>query len=118
MKNKAPQENYLDKVPCRPERLSWSQDEKGLVVLDIENKGAFNRVAQWLLKKPKVSHIHLDELGSFIWLQIDGERDLTAIGGLVGERFGDKAEPLYERLAQYFKTLESYKFIEWSRRDG
>lgn len=116
MKNNKPKENYLDRIPCRPAELNWSQDDTGAVTLDIENKGVFNRIAQKLLKKPKVSHIHLDEFGSFIWLQIDGERDLTAIGRLVGEHFGDKAEPLYERLARYFKTLESYKFINWSNK--
>ena len=31
-------------------------------------------MAQKLLKKPKISYIHLDERGSFIWLKIDGEK--------------------------------------------
>ena len=117
MKNNT-KENYLDKIPVYSEWLSWSQGDDGMVTLDIINKGVFNRIAQKLLKKPKVSHIHLDEFGSFIWMQIDGKRDLTSIGQLVGEHFGDKAEPLYPRLAQYFQTLESYKFIVWSNKDN
>ena len=106
-------ENYLERRPIRPERIKWSVDEEGSVILDIENTGFFNRVAQKLFKKPKVSHVHLDKLGSFVWPLIDGEKDIVALGVLVKERFGQEAEPLYERLAKYFQILESYSFVEW-----
>ena len=106
-------ENYLKRCPIRPERIKWSVDEEGKVTLDIENTGFFNRVAQKLFKKPKVSHVHLDKLGSFVWPLIDGEKDIIALGVLVKERFGEEAEPLYERLAKYFQILESYSFVEW-----
>lgn len=109
MKKKS--ENYLEKIPRHKDTLSWSQDEKGIVTLEMQNKGAANRIAQLLLKKPKISYIHLEEFGSFVWLAIDGKRDITAIGELVRERFGEKAEPIYERLAQYIKTLETNNFI-------
>lgn len=108
---KQPQENYLEKIPCKKESLKWSQNESGEVTLELENTGLANRIAQKLLKKPKISYIHLDEMGNFIWPIIDGKRNITAIGELVREHFGEKAEPLYERLAQYFKTLESYGFV-------
>ena len=108
---KKPQKNYLDFVPAHKiER--FTVDENSIVTLEIENKGVFNKIAQKLFKKPKISYILLDEMGSFIWPYIDGKRDITEIGVLVREHFGDKAEPLYERLSQYFKTLESYGFVE------
>ena len=110
MKNKT--ENYLEKIPQHRAGLAWSQDDKGIVTLEVENKGLANRIAQKLLKKPKISYIHLEEFGSFIWTVIDGKRDIIAIGKLTRERFGEKAEPLYERLSQYIKTLESYRFVE------
>ena len=97
----------------RPEGIEWTTDEKGIITLDIENKGFFNRVAQKFFKKPKVSHIHLDEMGSFVWPLLDGEKDIVALGVLVKEHFGEKAEPLYERLAKYFQILDSYSFVEW-----
>ena len=38
--------NYLEKIPtCSPE-IKWSKDEKGIVTLEIENKGWANRIAQ------------------------------------------------------------------------
>ena len=106
-------QNYLEKIPVRPEGIKWSADEKGIVTLDIENTGVFNRIAQKLFKKPKVSHVHLDEIGSFVWPLLDGEKNIVELGRLVEERFGEKANPLYERLAKYFQILDSYHFIEW-----
>lgn len=106
-------ENYLERCPMRPEQIQWSVDESGLVTLDIENTGFFNRVAQKFFGRPKVSHIHLDGIGSFVWPLLDGEKDIIALGVLVREHFGDEAEPLYERLAKYFQILDSYSFILW-----
>lgn len=106
-------ENYLERRPMRPEEISWSVDENGMVILDIKNKGMFNKLAQILFHRPKISHIHLDEMGSFIWPLLDGEKDIVVLGVLVKEHFGDKAEPLYERLAKYFQILDSYSFLRW-----
>ena len=112
-KNKQQGENYLEKIPVRSESIGFSTDEKGLVTLEIENKGAFNRIAQKLFKRPKISYIHLDENGSFVWSVIDGERDILKLGEAVYEHFGEAAEPLYPRLAEFIKILESYKFISY-----
>ena len=106
-------ENYLERKPVRKEGLSWTQDEEGNITLEIENTGFFNIVAQKLFKKPKVSYIHLDENGSFLWPLLDGEKTILELGVSVKEKFGEKAEPLYERLTKYFQILESYKFIEF-----
>ena len=104
-------ENFLEKKPQRNPDINWKEKD-GQITLEIENKGLFNRLAQKLLKKPKISYIHLDEMGSFIWPLIDGETDIIALGERVKEHFGDKAEPLYERLSKYIKILESYGFVK------
>ena len=113
MKKAKKNENYLERIPMRPDKIKWSTDEEGIVTLDIENTGLFNRLAQKFFKKPKVSHVHLDKMGSFVWPLLDGEKDIVAIGVLVKEHFGEEAEPLYERLAKYFQVLDSYFFVEW-----
>jgi len=102
--------NYLEKIPQKAD-IKWTIDDNGAVTLELENKGWANRLAQALFKRPKVSFIHLDENGSFIWPLIDGQRDIIAIGKEVEAHFGEKANPLYDRLAKFFKILESYKFI-------
>lgn len=106
--------NYLDYVPvCAPEH-SWDLNEKNLVVIHVENKGFYNRLAQKVFKRPKVSHISLDEYGSFVWQQMDGVRTIYEIGGLVKARYGERAEPLYDRLAKFFKILFENHFIGYS----
>ena len=45
---------------------------------------------------------------------MDGEKDIIAIGKEVEEQFGEKANPLYERLAKFFQVLDSYHFITWN----
>ncbi len=112
-KSEKSKENYLERIPKRPEKYGFTVAEDGIVTLEIENKGVFNKIAQKLLKKPKVSYVHLDEMGSFIWSVMDGEMNITRIGKPVSEKFGEAAEPLYERLAKYFQILDSYGFVDW-----
>ena len=105
--------NYLEKIPMRPEEIGWSTDEKGIVTLDIENTGVMNRIAQKLFHKPKVTHVHLDATGSFVWSLLDGKKNIIELGELVKEQFGEEAEPLYSRLAKFFQILDSYHFLKW-----
>ena len=105
--------NYLEKVPMRPDGMDWKADEQGIVTLYIKNKGLFNRIAQKFFKKPKVTQIHLDAMGSFVWPLLDEEKNIIKLGELVKEHFGEEAEPLYPRLAEYFRRLDSYHFIQW-----
>ncbi len=105
--------NYLDKIPVHPEGIPWSKDENGIVTLEIENKGFFNKIAQKFFKRPKTSYIHLDKTGSFVWPLIDGKKSISDLAADVDAEFGEESHPLYERLAQFFRVLDSYKFISW-----
>ena len=109
-------ENYLDNIPVRQDGLKWDADEKGLVTLYVHNTGLMKKITQKLLKKPEYTQVHLDEHGSFVWPLIDGKSDITALGKLVDEHFGEKAHPLYERLAKYFQILASYGFITFAEK--
>ena len=114
MKKQKIASNFLDKIPTRNPDIGYTVDEKGVITLEIENKGLFNRIAQKVFKKPKISYIHLDEMGSFVWPIINGEKSISEIGEAVDEHFGEKAHPLYERLAKYFQILENYGFVKLS----
>ena len=114
MKKNVISRNYLEGIPLRSDKLKWSEDG-GIITLEIENKGIFNKIAQRFFKKPKISYVHLDEMGSFVWPILNGEMNLIEIGQQVKAHFGEKAEPLYERLAKYFQILESYGFINWRK---
>lgn len=106
-------ENYLEKVPAICRDLDWTENN-GLVTVVQENTGFYNKIAQKFFCTPKVSNIDLDELGSFIWMCIDGKRNLIDIGEMVKEEFGEEAEPLYPRLIKYMQILVEVKYIELS----
>ena len=108
-KNKQ-QVNYLDMIPVRAD-LAWSTDENGIVTLEIENRGVMNAIAQKVFRKPRISYVHLDETGSFLWPLIDGRQTVCDLAGPLKERFGEAAEPLYPRIAKYFQILQSYGFV-------
>ncbi len=111
-KKKVIDENFLEKIPSHKEGLGYSVSDDGSVTLEMENKGAMNKIAQVIFRKPKISYIHLEEFGSFIWPLIDGKKNIIEIGKEVEAHFGEKANPLYERLATYFQMLESYGFVD------
>lgn len=112
-KNRQPK-NLLDHVPCHAVDLEWQTEENGTVTLLVKNKGLFNRIAQKLFKKPPISYVHLDEMGSVVWPLIDGKSTVFAIGEQLKAQLGEAAEPLYERLAQFLNILKSYDFITWA----
>lgn len=104
-------QNYLENIPVRQEGLKWDVDEQGMVTLYVHNTGLMKKITQKLLKKPEYTQVHLDENGSFIWPLIDGKKNIIELGKIVKEHFGEKAEPLYPRLAKFFQILESYGFV-------
>lgn len=109
-------ENYLELIPVYREEAPWTINKKGIVTVDMVHHGFYHGIAHKFFKTPSVSHIALDRFGSFVWQQIDGQRSIMEIGVLVKEKFGKEAEPLYERLSQYFMTLYNNNFIDYNRK--
>ncbi|MFR3766655.1 MAG: PqqD family protein [Blautia sp.] len=105
--------NYLDLIPEKNSSLKWHTDLKERVILEVENTGIMNKIAQNLFNKPRFTKVHLDANGSFIWPLIDGKRTVADIAVLVKEQFGEAAEPLYPRIIKYFQIVESYHFIRF-----
>lgn len=114
------QENFLDFIPVRVPKHSWSADENGRVTVHMLHDGFYDRIAQRFFHRPRISNIDLDAQGSFVWQHIDGQSSVGQIGLMVRERFGEAVDPLYERLAEYMKILYNNGFIGYhrARRDG
>lgn len=113
---KKKQENFLDYVPKRNQLYDWDLNQKKHVEIVVVHRGLFNRIAQIFFRRPKMSRIELDDLGSFIWQELDGVRTIYEIGTVVKGKFGKKAEPLYERLCEYIKILHHNRFIVYENK--
>ena len=111
MNGKKQKKNYLDLIPERAEGLSWEKGEDNIIVIQTENTGLFNRMAQKLLRKPRFTNVHMDKYGSFLWPLLDGEKTVKELAILQKEAFGEEVEPLYPRIVKYFQIMESYHFI-------
>lgn len=108
-------ENYLDYVPKHNPVFSYRRKENGRIEVEVINRGLFNRLAQIFLKRPRRSFIELDELGSFVWEQMDGKRTIYDICILTKEQFGNTAEPLFERAVTFFRILRRNAFIQYGK---
>lgn len=104
-------ENYLDYVFDKNPSFQWKEKEDGLVCIIVEWKGFFHWVTQKFFHKPKKSEIALDVLGSYVWKSIDGKRNVYQIAKLVKEKFGENAEPVYERLIKFIEIMRDNKYV-------
>jgi len=60
---------------------------------------------------PKPLRLRLDEIGSATRQLLDGRRTAAEIARALQQKFGEKVEPVYDRLAIFFKQLEKQKLI-------
>lgn len=102
--------NKLFMQPVINENVIWQENDGG-VILFIENDGFFNRVFQAIMHKPKISYIHLDEIGSYVWKMLDGNNSIYEIGAALEKEFDNSAFPLYERLTKFLGMLKENEFI-------
>jgi len=112
MKNKIRKEdNFLELIPVIKEGQDWKIKEDGCVQILIPREGFFDKIVRIFVNTPKVMKIDLDDVGSCVWKSIDGKRNISEIGDILKAEFGEKAEPLYERLGTYINILRNNKFI-------
>ena len=97
--------NLLDCVPRPNPAHTWSAGADGAVTLHLSHRGPFAAVAHKWFRAPAVSHLHLDEMGSFLWLRMDGGRTVGELARALEARYGQAAAPLYPRLTTYLAAL-------------
>ena len=57
-------------------------------------------------KIPEYKKVALDEYGSYVFTQIDGNKTVKDIGENLEEKYGAEAHPLYERLLLFLNHIE------------
>lgn len=109
-------ENYLDFVPFHNPAYDWDE-QGGVVTVHVVYRGFYHRIAQKFFSTPRVSHIALEQYGSFLWRQMDGKKTVGKLAEELKEKFGEDAEPLYPRLVKYIHILHDNRFILFAGRD-
>ena len=104
--------NYLDFVPEKNPEIEYEADEDGIITVLIEWKGVYHKIAQKLFRRPRVSDIRLDELGSFVWNAVDGKKDVHQISKELEQQFPKMGKPV-PRLIKYLEILHDNHLIYW-----
>ncbi len=105
-------QNILDLIPIQNEE--WGKKADGTVFL---KKRRFKNT--WINKMmekcgiPLYYCIYLDEFGSFVWNHCDGLQPIYQIAQSLYERFGEKVDPVYERLGAFMRLLAYQKLISY-----
>ena len=94
-------------------RFQWEADSDGRAVVLVP-KFRQTLLARWLLPflaRPNF-RVRLDEFGTFVWRRCDGATPVSQIADEISAAFGERAEPLYERLGQFVRRLERDGLVE------
>ena len=101
-------EKFLELVP---KRICKHEENNGLITVLFIKTPTF--IEKMFFKKliDKPYKIDLDEIGSFIWNEIDGQKNVAEIVDLAKEHFGEKIEPAESRTVQFMRQMHSTKLI-------
>ena len=102
-------------MPCIPVRnFEWEEEDESGRVIILRPKYLFKPVKQVIepLLKNKFFRIKLDELGSLIWRNCDGQKTVEELARILIEKFGPEFKEPYQRLAKFIMHLGKDKFIE------
>lgn len=109
MRKKKTERNLLD---LRPHRLFEHELEDRRVTVLIPKYRS--RWMQWLQRRLARPYwkLHLDEIGTAVWLECDGRRTVAEIGSHLKDEFGEAVEPIWQRLPAFLRQMRSGKLIE------
>lgn len=114
LKNKSVKdENFLLYVPIKKHKTY--EERKGRIFLVFHHDKLVEKLASKLFKKPRVSDLELDELGSAVWKLIDGRRTVLQITEEMKIRFGERCEPINERLIMFIRYLNRRDWINFDK---
>ncbi|MEK9138860.1 MAG: PqqD family protein [Bacteroidota bacterium] len=103
----------LNLLALKPKRnLEWETGQANTVVLVIP-KFKNRLLIKWLvpmLAKPNIK-VNLDERGSHIWRQCDGNTTVARMGEEMSTKFGEPLDSTYERIGKFVQQLARDKFV-------
>ncbi|MFH0990972.1 MAG: PqqD family protein [bacterium] len=110
MKKKKTEVNLLDLKPIQ--NVKWEVGDNGNAVLLIPKfkNGMLAKYVTPKLKRPNF-RVKLDDFGSFVWNQCDGNNTVADIAASLRRVHGASAEPAEERIGAFIRKLEDGHLI-------
>jgi hypothetical protein len=96
--------NLLEVIPIR--LADWEEKAERVVVIRPQTfRRGLEGLMDRLLFLLSARRIRLDSVGSFTWLNLDGERTVGQVAELLREEFGEKVHPADERLGHLVRVF-------------
>jgi hypothetical protein len=90
-------------------KLEYEVDKDNIVtILEKQDHKIQKFFRKLKFRIPEYKKISLDEYGSWIFLQIDGNKNVKALGESLEIKYGDKIHPLYERLLPFLNHVNCH----------
>lgn len=100
-------EEVLNLVFKKSENIEYEVSSEGIVtILEKQDHKVQNFFRKLKFKIPMYKKMELDEYGSFIFLQIDGKKNVEELGIKLEEKYGEESHPLYERLLLFLNHID------------
>lgn len=107
--------NLLEFIPIR--MYEWK--EKDLITVKVPRfRSKLGRKFCALIKKEFTFNVSLDRYSSYAWKLCDGKRTVREIGDLLKQEFGEEVEPVYERLGELLRIMETNRLITLKRHEN
>ncbi|WP_085829136.1 PqqD family protein [Clostridium massiliodielmoense] len=108
--------NLLEFIPYK--NLSYiydKEEESNNITIIIKRNSKFDKLILKIFRKAhKELYVHLDEIGSFIWRNIDGKKTvLNLCEGFMKEYNVEQSEAI-NRTVYFLKILKNNKFIKFT----
>ena len=100
-------EDILNLVFKKNENIEYEINDRGIVIIKEKQNHKIQQFFRKLkFKIPLYKNIELDEYGSFIFKNIDGEKTVKELGAILELKYGEDCHPLYERLLLFLNHIE------------
>lgn len=116
-KNNLREKNLWELVPIRKFDFEINEEDSlvSILIPKFTNKFLVKTLMS-RLKHPFIK-VKLDEIGSAIWLEIDGVKTVGEIASVIEIKFRDKVQPVEERFQKFFSQLYHHKFINFESKE-
>jgi hypothetical protein len=102
--------NLLELIPTKMIGSEVKEDGKvTLLIPRFKSKFLLNFLPK---HKSPFFKINLDDFGTGFWNIVDNQKNVAQIGDELKEKFGDKIEPVFERLNIFIFQLRRQGFLE------
>jgi len=103
--------NYMDLHPVI--KFEYTLDDNSLVTINIPRFKLLFFQKMILKKRSKYIYLKLDNLGSKVWLEIDGKKNVYEICSILKDRLGEELTQAEERVTKFLSILYNNRHISF-----